>query len=152
MLIFLIQKSKCNIAEPIEMNNLESKIKNRLAEQGMTIQRLATVAGISEPTLHAIFNRGDAKLSQLEKIAEALSSTLNFLLSEDNKASTVQTGDFNQAGSGNSQKVKVDKGKPQQDLAAALAACQRELALANALVAAKDETITLLRASFTRPN
>ncbi|WP_235998213.1 hypothetical protein [Hymenobacter sp. BT559] len=73
-------------------------------------------------------------------------------MSEDNKASTVQTGDFNQAGSGNSQKVKVDKGKPQQDLAAALAACQRELALANALVAAKDETITLLRASFTRPN
>jgi transcriptional regulator with XRE-family HTH domain len=140
------------VAESIEMNNLESKIKNRLAEQSMTIQRLATVSGISEPTLHAIFNRGDAKLSQLEKIAEALNSTLNFLLSEDNQASTVQTGDFNQAGNGNSQKVKVDKGQPQQDLAAALAACQRELALANALVAAKDETITLLRASITRPN
>ncbi|RZK16895.1 MAG: XRE family transcriptional regulator [Hymenobacter sp.] len=135
------------------MKNLESKIKNRLTEQGMTIQRLATESGISEPTLHAIFNRGDAKLSQLEKIAEALSVALNFLLSDDSAPSAVQTSDVNQAGQHLSPKVKADKSKaPQQDLAAALAACQRELALANALVAAKDETIALLRASFTRPN
>jgi transcriptional regulator with XRE-family HTH domain len=146
------------IAETIEMNNLESKIKNRLAEQGMTIQRLATESGISEPTLHAIFNRGDAKLSQLEKIAEALGSTLNFLLSESNQSSTVQTGDSNQTGNNFKQKVKVTKA-PTQELAKQLEDCQRdneslkrELALASALVAAKDETITLLRASFTRPN
>jgi transcriptional regulator with XRE-family HTH domain len=146
------------IAETIEMNNLESKIKNRLAEQGMTIQRLATESGISEPTLHAIFNRGDAKLSQLEKIAEALGSTLNFLLSESNQSSIVQTGDSNQTGNNFKQKVKVTKA-PTQELAKQLEDCQRdneslkrELALANALVAAKDETITLLRASFTRPN
>jgi transcriptional regulator with XRE-family HTH domain len=134
------------------MKNLESKIKNQLAKKGMTIQRLATDSGISEPTIHAIFNRGDAKLSQLEKIAEALSITLNFLLSESTQPSIAQTGDFNQAGNSNTQKVKVDKGQPQQDLAAALAACQRELEVTRALVAAKDETITLLRASYTRPN
>jgi lambda repressor-like predicted transcriptional regulator len=134
------------------MKNLESKIKNQLAEQGLTIQRLATESGISEPTIHAIFNRGDAKLSQLEKIAEALSIPLSFLLSESTQPSVAQTGDFNQAGNSNTQKVKVNKGQSQQDLAAALAACQRELALANALVAAKDETITLLRGSYTRPN
>lgn len=134
------------------MKNLESKIKNQLAEKSMTIQRLATESGISEPTIHAIFNRGDAKLSQLEKIAEALSIPLSFLLSDSTQPSVNQTGDFNQAGSSNIQKVKVDKGQPQQDLAAALAACQRELALANALVAAKDETISLLRGSYTRPN
>jgi transcriptional regulator with XRE-family HTH domain len=146
------------IAETIEMNNLESKIKNLLAEQGMTIQRLATESGISEPTLHAIFNRGDAKLSQLEKIAEALGSTLNFLLSEVNQSSAMQTGDFNQTRNNFKQKVKVTKA-PTQELAKQLEDCQRdneslkrELALANALVAAKDETITLLRASFTRPN
>lgn len=146
------------VAETIAMNNLESKIKNLLAEKGMTIQRLATESGISEPTLHAIFNRGDAKLSQLEKIAEALGSTLNFLLSEGNQPSTVQTGDFNQAGNSLTQKVKVTKA-PSQEVAKQLDDCQRdnealkrELALANALVAAKDETITLLRASFTRPN
>jgi len=133
------------------MKNLESKIKNRLTEQGMTIQRLATESGISEPTLHAIFNRGDSKLSQLEKIAEALGVSLSFFLSDDTLPSSVQNGDFNQAGNNLSQKVKVDKGQAQQGLAEALASCQRELALANALVAAKDETITLLRASFTRP-
>lgn len=118
----------------------------------MTIQKLASESGISEPTIHAIFNRGDAKLSQLEKIADTLSTSLNFLLSDDDKPAVSQTGDSNQAGSSKTQKVKVDKGQPQQDLAAALAACQRELALANALVAAKDETITLLRATYTRPN
>ena len=64
-------------------------------------------------------------------------------------AFTVQTSTFNQAGSGNNQKVEVEKNKFQQELAAISAACQRELALANALVAAKDETITPLRASFT---
>jgi transcriptional regulator with XRE-family HTH domain len=134
------------------MKNLESKIKKLLAGKGMTIQKLASESGISEPTIHAIFNRGDAKLSQLEKIADTLSTSLNFLLSDDGKPAVSQTGDSNQAGSSKTQKVKVDKGQPQQDLAAALAACQRELALANALVAAKDETITLLRATYTRPN
>nr|GFD17478.1 hypothetical protein [Tanacetum cinerariifolium] len=86
----------------------------------------------------------------LERIAEALNSTLNFLLSKNKQASTVQNNNFNHAGSGNSQKVKVDKGKSQQDLAAALAAYQRELALAHALVAAKNELIILLRASFNQ--
>jgi hypothetical protein len=87
---------------------------------------------------------------QLERIAEALNSTLNFLLSKNKQASTVQNNDFNHAGSGNSQKVKVHKDKPEQNLAAALAACQRELALANALVTAKNEPIILLRASFNQ--
>ncbi|MBJ6142818.1 hypothetical protein [Hymenobacter sp. BT559] len=57
-------------------------------------------------------------------------------------AFTVQTSTFNQAGSGNNQKVEVEKNKFQQELAATPAACQCELAPANALVAAKDETIT----------
>lgn len=141
------------VASVPTMKNLESKIKGQLAEQGMTIQRLATESGISEPTIHAIFNRGDAKLSQLEKIAEALNISLSFLLSDSTQTSVTQTGDFNQAGSSNTQKVKVDKSQASsQELADKLAACQRELALANALVAAKDETITLLRASYTRPN
>lgn len=134
------------------MKNLEFKIKSLLAETGMTIQKLASESGISEPTIHAIFNRGDAKLSQLEKIADTLNTSLIFLLSAGDKTSVSQTGDLSKAASGKTRKVKVDKGQPQQDLAAALAACQRELALANALVAAKDETITLLRATYTRPN
>jgi hypothetical protein len=70
---------------------------------------------------------------------------------------TVQTGDFNQVGSSNSQKIKVTKA-PAHELAQQRDTCQRDneslksqLALANALVAAKDETITLLRASINCP-
>jgi transcriptional regulator with XRE-family HTH domain len=144
------------VASTLSMKNLELKIKSRLAEKGMTIQRLASESGISEPTIHAIFNRGDAKLSQLEKIAEALNISLNFLLSEESQATITQAGDFNQAGHSNTQKVKISKA---QDLVAELDQChrdneslKRELALANALVASKDETITLLRATYSRPN
>lgn len=135
------------------MRRLESKIKKLLSEQNMTIQRLATESGISEPTIHAIFNRDDAKISQLEKISEALNTSLNYFL-EDYIGSTsqlTQTGEFNQAGNGNSQKIKVSK-VPGPELAEQLAACRRELALTQALVASKDETITLLRGSYNRPN
>ncbi|HEX8326640.1 MAG TPA: helix-turn-helix transcriptional regulator [Hymenobacter sp.] len=143
------------------MKSIEGKIKKKLGEQGITIQRLATQSGISEPTLHAILNRGDAKLSQLEKIAEALSVSLNYFLDDDSASSsgsTLQAGINNQAGSGNTQKIKTSTKAPAQELAIQLDSCLRDveslknqLALANALVAAKDETITLLRASYNRP-
>lgn len=133
------------------MKNLENKIKRKLSEQSMTIQRLATESGISEPTLHAIFNRDDAKLSQLEKIAAALGITLSFLLDENSQPSGIHTGDFNQVGNANTQKIKTSKA-PSQELASELAACQRELEVTRALVASKDELITLLRGSYNRPN
>lgn len=136
------------------MKNLESKIKGRLTEKGLTIQRLATESGISEPTIHAILNRGDAKLSQLKKISEVLGLELHFLLSDAYEASTAATGAI---GSANAQKVKASKA-PAQDLAQQLDSCQREveslkqqLALTNALVAAKEETIILLRGNYNRP-
>ena len=135
------------------MKNLESKIKQKLSELNMTIQRLAIESGVSEPTIHAIFNRDDAKISQLVRISNALNASLSFFLEEvpDSTSTTTQSGTYNQAGNGNSQKIKVSK-SPSQELAADLAACQRELALMKALVESKDETITLLRASYNRPN
>lgn len=133
------------------MKNIESRIKEKLSEQSMTIQRLATESGVSEPTIHAIFNRGDAKLSQLEKIASALKTTLSFFLDEQSHSSVNQAGDFNQAGTSNSQKIKVSKA-PAQELASELAACQRELEVTRALVASKDELISFLRGTYTRPN
>ncbi|RZJ93848.1 MAG: XRE family transcriptional regulator [Hymenobacter sp.] len=132
---------------------LGDRIKDALKNAGITYAKAASEMGISEGSLYNIFKKDSFEISYLLKISELVGLPPSYFLeSSGSQPSTVQTGDFNQAGSGNSQKVKVDKGKPQQDLAAALAACQRELALANALVAAKDETITLLRASFTRPN
>jgi transcriptional regulator with XRE-family HTH domain len=144
------------------MKSLEDKIKRKLSDQGMTIQRLATQSGISEPTLHAILNRDDAKLSQLEKIAEALGVSLSYFLEEpsnSNETMATQTGSNNQAGSGNTQKIKTSSKSPAHELAVQLDSCLRDveslksqLALAHALVAAKDETIALLRDSYNRPN
>lgn len=117
--------------------------------------KVADHIGISQQSLYTMLKKDSFELDYLRKAAEVLGVPVSTLLDEEKLTDTgiVQTGDFNQAGNNLSQKVKVEKSKaPQQDLAAALAACQRELALANALVAAKDETITLLRASFTRPN
>jgi transcriptional regulator with XRE-family HTH domain len=157
------------VAAP-SMKNLESRIKNYLSEKGMTIQRLASESGISEPTIHAIFNRGDAKLSQLEKIAEALSVELTFLVSDLPENSIFQNGDSNQAGNGNSQKVTgnnspsisgnhssikltIDDCKQQLLLAQRdVEHLRDQLARADALVESKEQTINLLRARFDRPN
>ena len=112
---------------------------------------------ISTSNLFKIIKKESFEVSYLLKAAELFKLPVGYFLEDSTLSSirtnSVQTGDFNQAGNSNTQKVKIDKGQAHsQDLAAALAACQRELALANALVAAKDETITLLRGSYTRPN
>lgn len=118
--------------------------------------------GVSETNLYRLFKKDSFEVSYLKKAASLLNLPLSYFLGDTAPSNVVsgatQIGDFNQAGNSNSQKIKVSKA-PAQELAYDLAACQRdveslkrELALANALVASKDETITLLRASFTRPN
>lgn len=91
------------------------------------------------------------EVSYLRKADELLNSPLSYFLDEPGQGSTSQIGDFNQFGSGNTQKDKVSKA-PAHELASELAACQRELEVTRALIAAKDETISLLRANYTRPN
>lgn len=102
-------------------------------------------------------------------------------LADKLEAGTIQTGNFNQAGTSNTQKVKGNKNNVQnnngdhatitnnvklEDCKRDLAASQKEvehlraqLAAAEALaaskdvtIAAKEETISLLRATYNRPN
>lgn len=130
-------------------------LQKALKDANVSASDAADFMGISEGNLYRLFKKDSFEVAYLKKAADLLKIPISYFFGEEvsnMSVSATQTGDFNQAGNGNSQKVKVDKGQPQQDLAAALAACQRELALANALVAAKDETITLLRASYTRPS
>jgi transcriptional regulator with XRE-family HTH domain len=129
-------------------------LQKALKDANISAVDAADYMGISEGNLYRLFKKDSFEVAYLKKAADLLKLPVSYFFGEELTnvpVKTTQTGDFNQAGNGNNQKVKVDKGQPQQDLAAALAACQRELALANALVAAKDETITLLRASITRP-
>ncbi|WP_375418161.1 hypothetical protein [uncultured Hymenobacter sp.] len=80
-----------------------------------------------------------------------LNLPLTYFFEDDVPGATTQSGTYNQAGNGNTQKIKTSKA-PSQELAADLAACRRELALTQALVESQSETITLLRASYNRPN
>jgi hypothetical protein len=102
-------------------------------------------------------------------------------LSDKSETGTTQTGNFNQAGTGNTQKVKGNKNNVQnnsgdhatinnnakldeckRDLVAAekeiqhlrdkLAAAEALAAAKDVTIAAKEETINLLRATYNRPN
>lgn len=130
-------------------------LQKALKEAGISPADAASHIGVSETNLYRLFKKDSFEVSYLKKAATLLNLPLSYFLGESapNLVNATQTGDFNQAGTNNSQKVKVDKAQASaQDLADKLAACQRELALANALVAAKEETITLLRATYSRPN
>ena len=92
----------------------------------------------------------------------------------DHESSTTQTGNFNQAGTNNKQSVKGNKGTIQnntgshstitnnvklEDYQRDLATAQKEiehlqaqLRMQETVLAAKEETITLLRSAFNRPN
>jgi transcriptional regulator with XRE-family HTH domain len=138
---------------------LGDRIKNDLKNAGIAYAKAASEMGISEGSLYNIFKKDSFEIAYLLKISELVGLPPSYFLGDGStKTATVQTGDFNQAGNSNSQKIKITK-VPAQELAKQLEDCQRdneslkrELALANALVAAKDETITLLRASVARPN
>ena len=54
------------------MFNIEKCIKNALRESGKTAEGLAAESGMTKQTLYRLFNRDDAKLSQLESLAKAL--------------------------------------------------------------------------------
>lgn len=109
--------------------------------------------GVSETNLYRLFKKDSFEVSYLRKAAELLKLPMSFFLEEPGAINASQTGSFNQAGNNLNQKVKVGKGADSiQEIAAELATCRRELALTQALVAAKDETITLLRGSYNRPN
>jgi hypothetical protein len=90
----------------------------------------------------------------------------------DHESGTTQTGNFNQAGTSNKQTVRGNRGNvigtnngtaigsvELEDCKRGLNEAQREieylrgqLKMQESVLAAKDETITLLRASFNRPN
>jgi transcriptional regulator with XRE-family HTH domain len=136
---------------------LGQRLQAALKSAGISTADAAAYIGISEANLYKLFKKDSFEVAYLRKAAELLKTSVASLLAEIPQISDSQIGGLTPASGNASQpvaarKVKVDKGQPQQDLAAALAACQRELEVTRALVAAKDETISLLRATYTRPS
>jgi transcriptional regulator with XRE-family HTH domain len=136
---------------------LGHRLQAALKSAGISTADAAAYIGISEANLYKLFKKDSFEVAYLRKSAELLKTSVASLLAEIPQISNSQIGGLTSASGNASQqaaisKVKVDKGQPQQDLAAALAACQRELEVTRALVAAKEETISLLRATYIRPS
>ena len=60
------------------MINLETKIKHKLKEKALTIEKLAVYSGVTKQTIHNIFKKNDVKLSQLERISDVLSVNVEY--------------------------------------------------------------------------
>jgi transcriptional regulator with XRE-family HTH domain len=72
------------------MINLEKKIKRKLAEQKLTIEKLSLLAGFTKQTMHNIFNKNDIKLSQLYKVAKVLQTNVSYFFEEEMKKYRVE--------------------------------------------------------------
>ena len=137
---------------------LGQRLQTALKSANISTADAATHIGISEANLYKLFKKDSFEVAYLRKASELLNLPLSYFFDDFSQGPNSQIGDFNQSGAGNTQKVKVSKA-PAHELAAQLESCQRDveslksqLAMATALVAAKEETISLLRGSYTRPN
>ena len=141
---------------------LGTRLHEAIKNSGLSVDDIANYIGISTSNLYKLYKKDSFEVSYLRKAAEILKLPLSHFLDEDFPhipAAITQTGDNNQAGSGNTQKIKTTTKAPTHELALQLDTCQRELAMAyqlisskDATIAAKDETINLLRGGYNRPN
>lgn len=60
------------------MINLEAKIKIKLKERALTIEKLAVYSGVTKQTIHNIFKKNDIKLSQLNRISKVLNVDIDY--------------------------------------------------------------------------
>ena len=170
---------------------INQRLKFLIQSLGMSVRAFSSALGAPASTTRNYLDK-DTKPSSdyIERIVAHFDDVnLNWLvagkgepfLSDKSDSSTTQTGNFNQAGTGNTQKVKGTKTNVQantgdhakitnnvklEDCKRDLATSQKEvehlraqLAAAEALaaskdvtIAAKEETISLLRATYNRPN
>lgn len=169
---------------------INQRLNFLLKELGIKAGPFARALDLSETTIRNYVDRTAKPSSDvLEKIANTFRQVnLVWLVTGEGEPflsvlsdDVTQTGNFNQAGNGNIQKVKGNKNNVQaangdhanitnnvklEDCKRDLAASKKEvehlraqLAAAEALVASKDvtiaskeETISVLRAAFNRPN
>lgn len=121
------------------MTSFEEKVNQRLVDIGLTMQVLAEKLGLPLPELRALCEGNNPRLSEMEQLGQALRIDPIYFMPP-----VRQVGSFNQAGNGNTLKVKIGKAAA-HELVAELATCRRVLDMSTDLLAAKDEIIALLR-------
>lgn len=137
---------------------LGHKLQNAIKSAGMSTAEAAAYIGVSEANLYKLYKKSSFEVAYLIKASELLSLPVSYFLDDESPIVNSQIDNLTQAGSTVTQKAKSAKSPPQSqtiDLNQCqreLEALKRELEVTRALVAAKDETITLLRASYTRPS
>jgi transcriptional regulator with XRE-family HTH domain len=141
---------------------LGEKLQQALKTANISVPDAANYIGISEANLYKLFKKDSFEVAYLRKASSLLGLPVSYFFEDEqppNLILTTQTGDYNQTGSGNTQKIKTTTKAPAHELAAQLDTCLRDveslrsqLALASALVASKEETISLLRGGYNRPN
>lgn len=72
------------------MGTIESVIKGRLLELGMTGAELARIVGINQPALNKIYNRNSARRETLENIANALKIPMSAFYGDPTTVSNVK--------------------------------------------------------------
>jgi hypothetical protein len=163
----------------VEQNTINQRLKFLVDQLGLSSRAFSEMIGESPTNTHNYIGsrQAEPRASYLSNVLSHFSN-INptwlltgkgepFLL--DSQTGTTQTGNFNQAGSGNKQTIKGSKGKMQtgsdgsnaklgncqRDLAAAakeIESLRQQLTMAQALLDAKEETLSLLRSQYNRPN
>jgi hypothetical protein len=157
------------------------RIKFLTTSLNLSVRKFAQMLDVSETNIRNYIDKGTKPSSDvLEKmILQFPLVNMAWLLTgkgeplfTESDAGTTQTGNFNQSGTSNKQTIKGNKGNvigtnngtaignvELEDCKRGLNEAQREieylrgqLKMQETVLAAKDETITLLRASFNRPN
>jgi len=156
------------------------RIKFLIESENISVRKFAQTLDVAETNIRNYLDKGTKPSSDaLEKIVRSFPRTnIVWLVTgegepflSESDTGTTQTGNFNQAGTSNKQTIKGNKGNIQTgdgstqtnltlaDCKNDLDKAQREieylrgqLKMQETVLAAKDETITLLRASFNRPN
>jgi hypothetical protein len=162
----------CTTKREIILEILGQILQKAIKDAGISPADAASHMGVSETNLYRLFKKDSFEVSYLKRAASLLNLPLSHFLG--NTAPNVviqdQIGHSNQSGSGNNQNVRgnnspsISGNNSKIDLTIddckqQLLLTQREveylksqLARADALVEAKDQTITLLKGRFDRPN
>lgn len=115
--------------------DLSKKIKDLAEERKLSVNKLSAMAGMSQPTLQAIIDRNDAKLSQIIEISKALDVDVKEFLFE---------------GSGPAARQEHNRAEPARDNSLEVNALQSQLSLMQQLLDSKDEQIQMMKQELAR--
>lgn len=115
--------------------DLSKKIKDLAEKKKLSVNKLSAMSGMSQPTLQAIIDRNDAKLSQIIEISKALNVDVKEFLFE---------------GSGAAGSQSLGRTEPSKENSLEADSLRSQLSLMQQLLDSKDEQIQMLKQELAR--